>query len=426
MRFLLGVAEAGFFPGVIYYFASWFPISHRGRAVSRFYVGAPLSSLVMGAASGWLLALDGRAGLQGWQWLFLVQALPSVLVGLAVLRFLPDKPAAVAWLTAAEKRWIEAELKREAATIVEPSSHHPLASLRNPMVLLLAATGFLCVGVNTTISLSAPLMLLDLAGFDATHVGYLVSLGGVLGALSMLVGGDYADRRGDRFQNAFWLTLVMAGGLALLAAAPPPMVVVLAYLSVTGSCFTVAMLVVSGWTQVMHARELAVGSAAINSVCNLGAFAMPVAWGASRDATGGFAAGLAALTVSLIASAALTWWVRAAARTRRLAAAEAAVQRLFWVCIPQAAAKFARPIGSSRTACYLPMQNVANISPSRSSLVSSPVSSPSAVCAPRSSSAAISKAPSSSRRAATRRTRVRSSDARWRRRALNVPGAAAL
>jgi ACS family tartrate transporter-like MFS transporter len=230
MRFLLGVAEAGFYPGVIYYFASWFPISHRGRAVSRFYVAAPLSSIVMGAVSGWLLALDGRAGLQGWQWLFLVQGLPSVLVGLAVLRFLPDKPATVAWLTTDEKRWIEAELKREAATIGEPTSHNPLASLLNPMVLLLAATGFLYIGVTNTISLSAPLMLLDMTGFDARHVGYLVSLGGVLGALSMLVAGDYADRRGDRFQNAFWLTLTMAGGLALLAAAPSPMVVVLAYL----------------------------------------------------------------------------------------------------------------------------------------------------------------------------------------------------
>jgi ACS family tartrate transporter-like MFS transporter len=324
MRFLLGVAEAGFYPGVIYYFASWFPISHRGRAVSRFYVAAPLSSIVMGAASGWLLALDGRADLHGWQWLFLVQGLPSVLVGLAVLRFLPDQPAAVTWLTTAEKRWLETELKREAATIAEPSSHNPLASLRNPIVLLLAASGFLYIGVTNTINLSAPLMLLETTGFDAGRVGYLVGSGGVLGALSMLVGGDYADRRGDRFQNAVWLTLMMAAALALLAAAPSPTVVVIAYLSFAASCNTVAMLCSSGWAQVMHVRELAVGSAAINSLCQLGSFAMPFAWGASRDATGRFTAGLAALTVFLIASAALTWWIRETARTRRLAVAEAA------------------------------------------------------------------------------------------------------
>jgi MFS transporter, ACS family, tartrate transporter len=88
VRFLLGVAEAGFYPGVIYYFSGWFPPCHRGRAVSRFYV-------VMGGISGWLLGLDGLAKLHGWQWLFLVQGLPAALVGLIVLRFLPDTPATV-------------------------------------------------------------------------------------------------------------------------------------------------------------------------------------------------------------------------------------------------------------------------------------------------------------------------------------------
>jgi Sugar phosphate permease len=113
LRFLLGVAEAGFYPGVIYYFASWFPVSHRGRAVSRFYVAAPLASLVMGGVSGSLLGLNGLAGMRGWQWLFLAQGLPSVFVGLIILRFLPDKPATVTWLTNDEKAWIDGELSRE-------------------------------------------------------------------------------------------------------------------------------------------------------------------------------------------------------------------------------------------------------------------------------------------------------------------------
>jgi MFS transporter, ACS family, tartrate transporter len=103
LRFLLGVAEAGFYPGVIFYFAGWFPPCHRGRAVSRFYIAAPLASVAMGGMSGWLLGLDGNAGLHGWQWLFLVQGLPTVLVGLAVLRFLPDAPETAAWLTQSEK-----------------------------------------------------------------------------------------------------------------------------------------------------------------------------------------------------------------------------------------------------------------------------------------------------------------------------------
>ena len=113
LRFLLGVAEAGFYPGVIYYFSSWFPPCHRSRAVSRFYIAVPLASLVMGAVSGWLLDLDGTAGLAGWQWLFLAQGLPTVLVGLAVFVWLPDRPATVSWLTPAQLDWIEEELARE-------------------------------------------------------------------------------------------------------------------------------------------------------------------------------------------------------------------------------------------------------------------------------------------------------------------------
>lgn len=316
MRFLLGVAEAGFYPGVIYYFASWFPVDYRGRAVSRFYVASPLASVVMGAISGALLGLDGVADLRGWQWLFLVQGLPSVLIGLLVLRFLPDKPASTSWLTTAEKAWIEGELTREALRIGEPRVHNPLASLSNPKVLLLAATGALYIGVITTVVLSAPSLLLRLTGLGARNVGFLIGLGGVLGAAVMLLAGDYADRRGDRFLNAFWFTVAMAAALVLIAIASPP-IVVAAYLLFAASCFTIAMLVSSGWAEVLHFRELAVGAAAINSVCQLGAFAMPFAWGAARDATGSFTLGLVSLAVLTLASAALTMRIRIGVRHKR-------------------------------------------------------------------------------------------------------------
>ena len=103
MRFVLGVAEAGFFPSVIYYFAGWFPMVCRGRAVSRIYVASSLASIVMGAISSSLLRLDGTAGLRGWQWLFLVQGLPAAMLGLILLRFLPREPATASWLADREK-----------------------------------------------------------------------------------------------------------------------------------------------------------------------------------------------------------------------------------------------------------------------------------------------------------------------------------
>jgi MFS transporter, ACS family, tartrate transporter len=282
--------------------------------VSRFYVASPLASVVMGGISGALLGLDGVAHLRGWQWLFLVQGLPSVKVGLLVLRFLPDKPASVFWLTTDEQAWIEGELTREAFRIGEPRGHNPLASLSNPKVLLLAATGAL---YTTTAVLSAPLLLLPITGLDTRHVGFLISLGGVLGAAVMLLAGDYADRRGDRFLNAFWLTVAMAVALVLMAIAPPPPIVIAAYLLFAASCFTIAMLVSSGWAEVLHIRELAVGAAAINSVCQLGAFAMPFAWGAARDATGGFTLGLVSLAVLTLASATLTMCIRVGVRHKR-------------------------------------------------------------------------------------------------------------
>jgi ACS family tartrate transporter-like MFS transporter len=316
MRFLLGAAEAGFWPGLIYYFACWFPMSHRGRAISRFYIASPLAAVVMGAISGWLLGLDGLAGLRGWQWLFLVQGLPSVVMGLILLRFLPDAPATVAWLTAAEKSWIAERLAHEATLIGEPATHNPLAPLRNYGVLLLAATGFFSSGVMTTLSLSAPLVLVAKSGLDTVHVGYLVSLGGVIGAIAMVAAANYADRRGDRFLNAFWLILVMAGALLIVAVAPSPLLVMTGYLGFAATCFTVNMLLSAGWAEVLHVRELAVGAAAINSVANLGGFAMPFAWGAARDASGGFAVGLVALALFSLAAAALTLRVRANVRRR--------------------------------------------------------------------------------------------------------------
>ncbi len=299
LRFLLGVAEAGFYPGVIFYFAGWFPACHRGRAVSRFFVAAPLASVAMGGMSGWLLALDSNVGLHGWQWLFLVQGLPTVLVGLVVLRYLPDAPASVTWLSHDEKDWIQTELAREQARIGEPISHNILAAFRNPRVLLLGLFGFLLIGVITTVLLNTPLILQGATTLNAKTIGYVVALGGLLGAVSILFGGNYADRHGDRWGNAFWYCVVLAGALLVIGLAPSPMLVIIAYLVFATVCFTIPMLTSSGWAEVLHVRELAVGAAAINTICQIGAFVAPYGWGIAKDATGSFQPAL--ITLSIVA-----------------------------------------------------------------------------------------------------------------------------
>lgn len=305
LRFMLGVAEAGFYPGVIFYFASWFPPCHRSRAVSRFYVAVPLASVVMGGMSGWLLDLDGNAGLHGWQWLFLVQGLPTVFVGLVVLRYLPNPPATVSWLSQPEKEWILGELAKEQARIGEPTHHNIRAAFRNPRVLLLGAFGFLLIGVITAINLNAPLILQDATTLDDKWIGYVVALGGLLGAAAILLGGIQADRKGDRWGNAFWCCLVLAGAVFVIGVAPSPVLVVVAYLAFSTVCFTIPMLTSSGWTEVLHVRELAVGAAAINTICQIGAFLAPYGWGIAKDVTGSFQPALITLSIIALPMAAL-------------------------------------------------------------------------------------------------------------------------
>ena len=316
LRFVLGVAEAGFYPGVIFYFAGWFPPCHRSRAVSRFYVAVPLASVVMGGMSGWLLDLDGNAGLHGWQWLFLVQGLPTVLVGLIVLRYLPDAPATAAWLTTSEKDWIQSELAREQARIGEPVSHNVLAAFRNPRVLLLGLFGFLLIGVITAINLNAPLILQGATTLDDKWIGYVVALGGILGAASIAYGGNHADRHGDRWGNAFWCCLILAGAVLAIALAPSPTLVVIAYLVFSTVCFTIPMLTSSGWAEVLHVRELAVGAAAINTICQIGAFLAPYGWGIAKDATGSFQPALITLSIIALPMSALLLLLRHQVRER--------------------------------------------------------------------------------------------------------------
>ena len=318
LRFLLGVAEAGFYPGVIYYFAGWFPPCHRGRAVSRFFVASPLASVVMGGISGWLLALDQRAGMHGWQWLFLVQGLPTVLVGLIILRWLPHSPATAAWLSPAEKDWIQHELAREQARIGEPAGQSIIAALRNPRVLLLGLMGFLLIGTVTTVILNAPMILQDATGLDAKQVGYLVGFGGLVGAAAILFGGGHADRHGDRWGNAAWCGLVLAGAVLIMGLAPSPLVVVIAYLTFAAVCFTIPMLTSSGWAELLHVRELAIGAAAINMLSQFGAFLGPYGWGMAKDATGSFQTALIALSIVALGMSGLLLLLRRQVRGMEL------------------------------------------------------------------------------------------------------------
>jgi ACS family tartrate transporter-like MFS transporter len=317
MRFLLGVAEAGFFPSVVYYFSHWFPMACRGRAVSRIYIASSLASILMGGISGALLGLDGNAGLRGWQWLFLVQGLPAVALGLILLRLLPATPASVQWLAEPEKAWIDRELSRDSALIGDPVRHSLLAAFANPKVLLLGAIGCVGNGASNGLLLSAPAVLVAGTGLDVRHVGYLVSSGGALGVVCVLIAGWKSDRGGDRLRDAFMYVFVLAGALMLMGMTSTATPAIVGYLLFAASIFTGGALLISSWADVLHVRELAVGSAAINTLWQIGSFVSPYVWGVAKDATGSYRAGLIGASMLALLEAILILYLRASVIAER-------------------------------------------------------------------------------------------------------------
>ena len=320
VRFLLGMAEAGFFPGVVYYLSHWFPRVQRGRAISRFYFFGPLSSTIMGFASPPLLGLHGAVGLSGWQWLFLVEGLPATFIGIVIFLMLPDSPKTAKWLTPPQSVWIERALEADRKRMRTTEKESLAAALAHPATLRLGAMGFLAIGSMVTYALSAPLMLKE-AGYTSGQIGDLVAIGGVLGAVGMLVTGWISDRQGERFTSMWIWTTLMGLSFAITAAASSPKILAAAYLLYGLSWGSVTLSQVSAWADLLQGRVLALGCAAINSLSQIGAFVLPLAWGKAADATGGYHAGLIGLTVATAIALLLT--MELAANTRRTVAAAA-------------------------------------------------------------------------------------------------------
>lgn len=303
MRFLLGAAEAGFFPGVIYYLAQWFPSAHRGRAISRFYVAFPLAAVVMGTLAGALLGLNGRLGLAGWQWLFLAEGTPAVLLSLVVLTLLPDRPVDARWLSEDEKAWLETALVAEALAVRPEREPRFVEVLANPTVLLLGAVNFCFLGTSYAFTLSAPTILKAATHLSVAGVGYLTAAAGLAAAVAMITSGWLSDLTRERFGIVAGAVLAIALAFGLIAVSASPWVVAGAYaLSVAGGA---AMQGVFWWvpSTLLQGRSAAVGIAAINTIGMTGSFLAPMAWGVLRDHTGGYQLGISLLPIPLVIGA---------------------------------------------------------------------------------------------------------------------------
>ena len=310
LRLLLGAAEAGFWPTCIYNMANWYPTAHRGRAVSRFYCFGGITGIVGGTLSGWLLGFDGAAGLQGWQWLFLAEGLPTVFLGIAMFFLLPDSPQSARWLKDEERAWITAEQAAENARHGPACHANPLRSLRDPSVLQLAVIGCLTIGAYIAFALIAPQVLMTGTGLNILHVGYLVSVGGAMTVLGMLASGWHSDRIGGRFAHLIGSMLLVAACFAVMAYAKTPAMLITGYLAMSFFWPAVTLSTCLVVTEVVPSRMVAVAMAAVNTLSQLGAFVAPALWGMNKDATGSYHFGLTLVPLAFLTGAAIAFNLR--------------------------------------------------------------------------------------------------------------------
>jgi ACS family tartrate transporter-like MFS transporter len=301
MRFLLGMAEAGFFPGVVFYLMQWFPPEMRARAISRFYISLPLSSAVMGSLAGALLNLQGRLGLAGWQWLFLVEGLPAIVLSIVFFLQLPDTPADARWLAPDERRWLLERIHVDAAS--SEHTHNVGRALLDPRVLQVGLI-FLCMlGASYAYQFSAPAILQRVTGLSTANVGFLIACMGLLGALAMVLNAMHSDRTGERYWHVIVPFLMITGGYAVGGLSVRPWLVVpaLAVAVVTYSSLQGPLLSIP--PTFLKGKTMAAGIAAMNTLGMLGGFIGPYWMGIAKDLTGDYQHGLLTLTIpSLIAA----------------------------------------------------------------------------------------------------------------------------
>lgn len=292
LRFILGAAEAGFFPGIILYLTRWFPAAERARAIALFMTATALAGVIGGPVSGLLLSMDGFAGLRGWQWLFLLEGVPAVILGFAVLAWLPDSPKEATWLEPAERDWLTARLDEEDAGKAG-SAHAAFGpALRSVQLWALAWLYFSIIITFYGVSFWLPQILQSLSGQSDLVVAFLSALPYVVAALGMVFVAKRSDRTGARAGHVAASASVGILGFAAAAMVDSP--------AASLAALSVAALGIWGtlgpfWAMppaFLRGAAAAGGIAVINSVGNIGGFAGPYIVGAAREATGSFSAGL--------------------------------------------------------------------------------------------------------------------------------------
>jgi MFS family permease len=319
LRFLLGAAEAGFYPGAVYFLCQWFPSNHRAKIFGLFLLSQPFALIITGPLSGSLLNMEGVLGLHGWQWLFLLTGLPAVLLAVPTLLFLPDTPAKARWLPEADRHWLEQVLKQEREATPQLAAHglRGLWQVVKDRRILLLALYFLpyplaIYGLSTWL----PTIVKGFGGSNVT-TGFLTAIPYVFAVVGLLTIPRSADRHDERMWHIAVSAAFGAIGLAVSAAVSSP-IVQLAALSVTACALYAAQPVF--WTlpgRFLVGTQAAAGIAVINSIGNLGGYLGPFAVGAIKQATGRIQDGLYFLSGGVLLLGVLLTFVIAKTVERR-------------------------------------------------------------------------------------------------------------
>lgn len=305
-RVLLGVAEAGFFPGVILYLTYWVPAAHRARTSALFLTAIPVSVIVGAPVSEALLTLDGYLGLKGWQWLFLVEGMPAVIFGVVTLFYLTDTPSEATWLKPAERAWLTETMARERSARASQGHGSVLASLRSGKLWLLCAIYFMNTLVTYGVFLWLPRILRDAAGSAGMPIGLLTAVPFVVALAGMVVVGRHSDRTGERKWHVAVCALTAAAGLLLAVGFQDsvPMLVLAFALSQLGQRSLLSVF----WAIppiFLAGTGAAAGIALINSIGNLGGAVGPTVVGWLRGSSGNYTSGLLVLAGALVIEAIL-------------------------------------------------------------------------------------------------------------------------
>lgn len=323
LRFLLGAAEAGFFPGIILYLSYWFPARNRAAVTAVFMAAAPLSTALGSPVSGALLEMHGLLGLSGWQWMFIIEAIPALILGVVVLFFLTDRPEKATWLKDAERKWLVDTMNAENAAKAGVASHSLWRGLSDARVLALSLVYFGTSAGLYTLGIWAP-QIIKAFGLSSLQIGFVNAIPAIIAVVAMVWWARHSDRTNERTWHVVLACLFAAVGLILAGFANGVVAVVaaLTIVNVGVSCSKPPLW--SMPTLFLSGTAAATGIATINSIGNLGGFAGPAMIGWIKDLTGSFAGGLYFVAGLLTLSAVMTLIISRSQRNAATAAAKLA------------------------------------------------------------------------------------------------------